>query len=135
MTNDSETTGEDVCACCHLRTKHDYGNGECYLSGCKCRSFEKAHTPTYDEREPNIKKLANLLLESVAAQGMRIVPASPEPQGEPTDAEVTAALHALYAVQHPHSAPGELADYGDEVVTAVRAALRAAAAVREEGQG
>jgi len=59
----------------------------------------------------------------------------PEPQGEPSDAQVKAALHALYAIRHPYSAPGEIADYGDEVVTAMRAALRAAARVGVVGQG
>ncbi|QOC59431.1 hypothetical protein SEA_LIFES_108 [Microbacterium phage Lifes] len=142
--------------------------------------FEKAHTPTDDEREAEVKSYSGWDADEVARYprvaadvieqlrtrlldefrraevpeqsaecpkcGVRVADQTPstfythhdetcggaleEPQGEPSDAQVTAALHALYAVQHPHSAPGGLSDYGDEVVSAMRAALRAAQEAR-----
>ncbi len=159
MTNDSETTGEDVCACRHLRAKHDYGHGECYLSGCKCRTFEKAHTPTgyrailiqkarehaddyrrYDDTEGLVGTL-------VAMANM--LASLPEPQGEPSAEAVKAFLLEEWRHEDwgyygdddpPHCACGDRLEVdGDGPVVAldnhrVRAALRAAAAVREEGE-
>lgn len=94
MTNDSETTGEDVCACRHLRAKHDYGHGECYLSGCKCRTFEKAHAPTDDEREALIalmdqpitgasdgRTFTEMVVDAILAAGFRRTEV-PEPSAE-----------------------------------------------------
>lgn len=53
-----------------------------------------------------------------------------EPQGEPSDAQVLAALNAY----DPRTPTGDLNDYGPEHVEDMRAALRAASAVTEQGE-
>ena len=93
--------------------------------------FEAAQKPTTDEREHMAQVIRNAeasgpvfastLADVILAAGFR------RPvQGEPTDAQVRASLHAFYAIRHPMFAPGELEDYGKHMVRAMRAALRAA---------
>ena len=67
-------------------------------------------------------------------------PEVPEPQGEPSDAEVLAALNARDAWMHRtqrrfEPAPELDGFFAEREQGAMRTALRAAAAVREEGQG
>lgn len=54
----------------------------------------------------------------------------PEPQGEPSDAQVLAALNACY----PYSVTATLSDYHPITADGMRAALRAAAVVTDQGE-
>lgn len=72
--------------------------------------FEKAHTPKVTERHDLVMPIYD----------------EPEPQDEPSDAQVLAALNAY----GPESATDDLSDYHEVNRDAMRAALRAAGEVR-----
>lgn len=101
--------------------------------------FEQAHTPTDDERGALADRLERAIdagdefdtadLRALIAHVRRTV------QGEPTDAEVLAAAGAMPCVWSP-AEPNHPHDLDcDRCMNRARAALVAAAAVREKGQG
>lgn len=111
--------------------------------------FEQAHTPTTptdEEREVQGWREAALYADDADAQddfmtGWRTSDrlrrtAVPEPQGEPTDAQVLAALNAegksTHVARRPFNPAPDLSYYAIEHVEAMRAALRAAAGAGQE---
>lgn len=129
------------CECGHPRVEHDDGVGECYLSGCKCRTFEKAQTATDDEpvayaiygRATGNLKYVQVMDEHEVEEQSEFYDVVPlfrrTVQGEPTDAEAWAAARAVAAMRKQET--GVPAWFN---VEHARAALRAAATVREEGE-
>ena len=124
--------------------KDGYGLPTDVLSAQIVLVFEQAHTPTDDEPVAygiygrvtgNLKYVQVMDEQEVVEQSefYDVVPLFRRPvQGEPTDAQVEAALNAY----DPQAATDDdVADWGEEHVADMRAALRAAlAAGREEGQ-